>query len=353
MYMALELKTSQYALFRHNVLEIVVTRKFPRSLPRCAQYILLLKAFWSKLAALVAMKTKFRSRLDAENDLICALSCIEPRICMFSNTLDVVLLQVVFTSVTWMCNKCRIGGVSRIGGVVSGPQTLRLFVTWSTCLKMLRNPVLCRPKGSDILHNTTMKSKNNCTETNVNGSETVENCWKGKNSIVAHTACWLSDNKWTPNTNSRLQEKSNGNTLRCAKRSLQKNAVPAAPTASIPGQAIGGGKTGARRAVRPVYSSSFVEGDLRLASLASTSRNIAIAGQRPKTTPFRVQTSVTDRSFFTTGVSSSSSLLFSKSWFEISLIKEEEPEQHIASLFAHGTLPVRGLKIFYIVSFKP
>ena len=36
--------------------------------------------------ALVAMKTKSRSRLNMEDDLICALSCIEPRISLLSNS---------------------------------------------------------------------------------------------------------------------------------------------------------------------------------------------------------------------------------------------------------------------------
>jgi len=45
----------------------------------------LLKVFWGKEAALVVMKTKSRSRLNVEDDLICALSCIEPRISILSN----------------------------------------------------------------------------------------------------------------------------------------------------------------------------------------------------------------------------------------------------------------------------
>jgi len=53
-----------------------------------AQHTLqLLKAFLGRQAALVAMKAKSRSRLNVENVLICALSCVEPWMSMLSNNI--------------------------------------------------------------------------------------------------------------------------------------------------------------------------------------------------------------------------------------------------------------------------
>ena len=48
------------------------TWKFSHSLPSCAQHAVTESNF--------EMKTKFRSWLNEVDDLICALSCIEPRI---------------------------------------------------------------------------------------------------------------------------------------------------------------------------------------------------------------------------------------------------------------------------------
>jgi len=81
---ALELQTSWYARFRHCALEIVVTLKFDVA-KHTVHNIQLLKLFWDREAALVAMKTKSTSRLNVENDLIYALSCVGHRISMLSN----------------------------------------------------------------------------------------------------------------------------------------------------------------------------------------------------------------------------------------------------------------------------
>jgi len=49
----------------------------------------LLKAFWDRQGTPIAMKTKCRSRLNVEDDLICALPCIGPAICFLTtNTLS-------------------------------------------------------------------------------------------------------------------------------------------------------------------------------------------------------------------------------------------------------------------------
>jgi len=64
--------------------KIITTRKSSRSY-HVVHNIQLLKANWGRQAALVAMKTKSRSRLNVEDDLICASSCVEPRISVLSN----------------------------------------------------------------------------------------------------------------------------------------------------------------------------------------------------------------------------------------------------------------------------
>jgi len=43
----------------------------------------------SKTGALVAMETKYGNRFNVEDDLICALSCIESRISFLSNNKQV------------------------------------------------------------------------------------------------------------------------------------------------------------------------------------------------------------------------------------------------------------------------
>jgi len=45
----------------------------------------LLKIFWGRQVAYVAMKTKSGSRLNVEYDMICVSTCIEPRISILSN----------------------------------------------------------------------------------------------------------------------------------------------------------------------------------------------------------------------------------------------------------------------------
>jgi len=62
---------------------MIATWKFPRSLPRSALYAVT-EGILRQTGVLVTMKTKSTSRLNVENDLIYASSCIEFRISVLS-----------------------------------------------------------------------------------------------------------------------------------------------------------------------------------------------------------------------------------------------------------------------------
>jgi len=112
--------------------------------------IQLLKAFWGRQAALVAMKMKSRSKLNMEDNLICALSCINHWVSMLSNNKQVwlscwlwrtlcywMLFSVVCISALCLGNSCCIGEFLQLVG--HGPSVLVIGLHAS---KKLRTPSL-------------------------------------------------------------------------------------------------------------------------------------------------------------------------------------------------------------------
>ena len=131
----------------HDVLEMIVTGKWPRGLSLCAQYAVT-EGIWRQVT-LVAMKTNCRSRLNVEDYLVCALSCIELRICSFPRTnklsFRVDCSESCATkscfSFLYFCS-VHVQQLSQWRScTVVGPWTLCLLIDWATCLK-LRTPNL-------------------------------------------------------------------------------------------------------------------------------------------------------------------------------------------------------------------
>ena len=101
--------------------------------------IQLLKTFWGRRAALVAMKTKCRSRLNVENYVVCALSYIEPQISMLSNNKQAQPSRYWMLLCFYFCS-VHVQQLSHLEKLYSRWDPL--FIKSATCLERLRSPGL-------------------------------------------------------------------------------------------------------------------------------------------------------------------------------------------------------------------
>jgi len=118
---------SYYAVFRHYVLEIIATC----SLPGCAQYVATEGILQGRQVAFVDMKTKSRSRLYVEEDVIFALSWIEPWISMLSNNKQAKLSHWFLAHIT-LLNIVLVVSISH-------PHVQQLLHRWSCMVGVPRS----------------------------------------------------------------------------------------------------------------------------------------------------------------------------------------------------------------------
>jgi len=128
---------SCWSWFQH--LGSVATSATLRTIRNCWRH------FMANLRLLPSWKRNLEADLNVEDDLICALLCIEPRICMLSSNKQVAENIVLLNVVCRCFYSCSVH-VQQLSYwrscMVCGPGTLYLFINWATCLKRLRTPAL-------------------------------------------------------------------------------------------------------------------------------------------------------------------------------------------------------------------
>jgi len=124
---------------RHYLLEIIAKWKFPHILPRCA----LADGILRQIGGSCCHENEIQKN-NVEDNLICALSCIEPWISLLSNNEQAQPSHWLQRSVCYfklfLFLLCACATIVALEKMYSRWATDPLFINWGTCFKRLRTP---------------------------------------------------------------------------------------------------------------------------------------------------------------------------------------------------------------------